>query len=197
MQLIGVTGYKRSGKGSIAAALAPLGFKEYGFADELRRMAAAINPIISIDKASHEDWQRCAQVLGRSSDIRYCDLLNEFGYEGAKAIPDFRLFLQRLGTEGIRESFGPNAWVNILQARLDREQPERAIITDVRFDSEALMVRFLKGKLWRVERPGCGGDDAHASERDIGKMLVDRVLSNSGSLEDLRQQAVAAYHQAF
>src|SRR5579872_4906693 len=149
MILIGVTGYKRCGKGSTARILVErYGFKEYGFADALRAMALAIDPLISLRGATVEAHAKTLWV----DSTRYSRILAVMSYEEAKEIPDFRRYLQRLGTEGVRGTFGEDAWPRALGERFAREQPERAVVSDVRFFSEARWIHSRGGVIWRVNR---------------------------------------------
>jgi hypothetical protein len=188
MILVGVTGYRRAGKNSVANVLAEYGFRLYGFADALRTLAVAVNPLIDLTGAP-EDIER-AMGRGLAASCRYTDLLRVVGYERAKEVPDMRAYLQKLGTEGIRSTFGPNAWVDALAQRFTVEQPERAVITDVRFMNEAAFVRE-RGVLWRIIRPGVGGSDPHPSEVDIPNLPAHRELV-ARDLTELRQVTVAA-----
>jgi ribosomal protein S11 len=69
-------------------------------------------------------------------------------------------------------------------------------ITDVRFDNEAAAVRAAGGRVFRVVRSGdsclAAETAAHASEAGVSDALVDGVIVNSGSLDDLRDAVVEA-----
>jgi deoxynucleotide monophosphate kinase-like protein len=172
--LLGLTGYRGSGKTTVAGMLASYGFKTYAFADALREMAYAVNPTITFAGTPHgvlEAW-----APGTVMEKRYANAVDALGYERAKEIPDVRRFLQRLGTEGVRVTFGTDAWVHVLQRRIIHEAPHRAVIADVRFASEVEWLREAGGFLWRIARPGVGGNDPHASEAEISSFTVDRVI---------------------
>ncbi len=193
MIIVGLTGYQRCGKGSAAKVLVErFGFVEYGFADALRAMALAINPMISVEDAPAalaENWSLCN---GTVTALRYAELLELVGYNDAKDIPDFRRFLQRLGTEGVRGTFGPTAWVDATARKLLIDNPARVVISDVRFTSEAEWVHAQGGMVWRMVRPGHGGHDAHASEAEIPSLRVQREVIAS-SLEELDARVCAAW----
>lgn len=192
MQIIGVTGFRRSGKNSVTRILAErFGFKQYAFADALRAMCAAVDPFIILRGSPAAILER----LGATRDDyrTYNVLVDQLGYELAKDVPDFRRFLQRLGTEGIRGTFGPNAWVDALARKVTIDNEDRVTISDVRFRSEADWIHSRGGIIWRVVRPGVGGDDAHASEVEIPHLPTDRVLQNDKALPDLERAIVEAY----
>ena len=188
--LLGLTGYRQSGKSTVGRFLQSYGFTPYAFADALRAMAYAINPIISLRGAPP------ASLADMDTDVewRYAELVDLLGYETAKAIPDMRRFLQHLGTDGLRATFGPNVWVRLLAERLDVTAPARAVITDVRFASEAAWISERGGTLWRVERPGVGGRDPHVSEKELVSLPVARTITapSTAVLEVEVRTAVAA-----
>lgn len=192
--IIGVTGFRRCGKNSTTSILERLyGFKVYAFADALREIAAAVNPVISLEGTPTALLQKIL-LRGSASGVlewRYTELLEHIGYERAKDIPDFRHFLQRLGTEGIRGVFGPTAWVDALARRVALAHNDRVAISDVRFQSEADWVHSQGGLLWRVVRPGVGGDDPHPSEIEIPHLPADREIIAS-SLDELERAVINA-----
>lgn len=184
--VVGLTGYKRCGKDTSASVLIEqFGFRKYAFADALREIAYATDPMISMDAAP--GWM--GEHLP-SEHHRYSQIIDTLGYERAKEIPDFRRFLQRLGTEGIRSVFGENAWVDALDRRIRRDGAEFVVVPDCRFRNEAEWVRKT-GVLWRVIRPGHGGDDNHPSERDIPNLPVDNELV-AESVEELQKKVWSA-----
>jgi hypothetical protein len=61
-------------------------------------------------------------------------------------------------------------------------------VPDVRFDNEASLIQELGGVIVKINRDSEQGD-GHASEAGISGRLVDYVIDNNGTLEDLEQQA--------
>lgn len=169
--VIGITGYAQHGKNTVAEVLEEFGYRPVGFADRLRDLAYRLNPIAEIDYGG--------------SEIRYREVLDKYGYEQAKRVPEFRRILQELGT-GIRDELGPDVWVDALRRTLVAGQ--KYVITDVRFPNEAAMVKDTGGELWRVSRPGFdnGIGTEHASEMHVASLPVDRELLNVGDLEHFK-----------
>lgn len=64
----------------------------------------------------------------------------------------------------------------------------RFVITDVRFDNEADMVRYAGGVLWQVTRPGCDGssEGAHVSATDGSRFKPDAVIANVHDVRHLQ-----------
>lgn len=112
-----------------------------------------------------------------------------------------RGFLQRLGTEAIRDTMHPNAWVNALFADFkcgstdgDNWFCDNWIITDCRFPNEAQAIVDKGGIVIRVTRPGENLADAHPSETSLDNWKFDTVIENSGSIEDLRDKVAIFLH---
>lgn len=170
MQIIALTGYKQSGKSTIAETLREeLGLRRMAFADPVK-------------------WA-VADLYDLSYDQLYGDL---------KETPDPRYhltpraILQRFGTEVCRQ-IHPNTWTMHMRRRIDimvkNFNPAGIIIDDVRFDNEVALIHELCGEVWLISRPGYGSD-GHASEQlPLG---ADRSISNYTSIEALTIQALAA-----
>ena len=110
-----------------------------------------------------------------------------------------REFLQKLGTEAMREGLHTNVWVNALFADYKNvyigswgqgnhmyEKPNW-IITDMRFPNEMEAVVERKGITIRVTRPDFLSFEAmlHPSETALDDAKFDYEIINDGSLEDL------------
>lgn len=184
--LIGLIGRKRSGKDTFASVLIEEhGFTKAGFADPLREVALAIDPIVGMT------------ALGTRT-VRYSEVLDHYGYEEAKdRFPEFRTFLQRLGTDAVRTVIGEDTWVDLAASRIDaRRSP--LVLTDVRFPNEAKAITDRGGYLVRVVRPGQEESDLHPSETALDGWLVNVVVENDGTLEEFLEEARSlAKHLAY
>lgn len=194
--IVGVTGYKGSGKDEAARVLVKqFGFTQYAFADALRELALRINPTLDL---THVDPAVAAMLRERAEVpgiVRYHDAVRLITYDAAKQIPDARRFLQRLGTEGIRYMFGADAWITALELRIQCEAqaattPLRAVISDLRFFNECDWIQsFPNHRTWRIIRPGAESD-GHASEKDISHLPVTCTILNNASFKSY-QRSVA------
>lgn len=107
-----------------------------------------------------------------------------------------RTLLQWWGTE-YRRSINSDYWVKALAKRIAEDQPEIALITDVRFPNE---VQFIQqyGEVIKVDRPSLpslrGAAGVHASELALANFDGwDAVIKNDGDLETLRERALFTF----
>ena len=123
-----------------------------------------------------------------------------------------RDFLQKLGTDAVRDGLHTNAWVNALMADYTPTQVQWSdgpiggykdgpipnwIITDTRFPNEAEAIRKKDGIMIRVERPGVKPINNHPSETGLDDYTFDHVINNNGSLEDLllKVKSILQFHK--
>ena len=106
-----------------------------------------------------------------------------------------RDFLQKLGTDAVRNGLHTNAWVNALIA--DYTNESKWVITDTRFPNEAEAIRKKDGILIRVERPGVKPINNHPSETGLDDYTFDHVIKNNGSIEDLllKVKSILQFHK--
>ena len=116
-----------------------------------------------------------------------------------------RQFLQKLGTDAIRNGLHEQAWINALmsQYRLKRGCPKRCeraeeciepkwcynaiypnwIITDTRFPNELAAVKAAGGVSIRINRYQT--IDLHVSETALDNVKFDYTIDNNGTIEEL------------
>lgn len=162
--LIGLTGKAGAGKDTVADILVQhAGFARIAFAAPLKAMLRAglgLTDEQLEDRALKEaplDW-----LDGRTP----------------------RQLMQTLGTEWGRTHAHPDLWLRIARRQIEQTAGP-IVITDVRFDNEARLVRDLGGIVWHITRPGAG-TVAHASEAGITASAGDWWLANDGSIVDLQ-----------
>lgn len=167
--LIGLTGAAGAGKDTVASLIA--GAHVTAFAEPLYQCVSTITGIAVNLLRDREIKEQTIPWLGKSP----------------------RQLLQTLGTEWGRNTVCQDIWVRSL---LERVSPLLAagrivVVTDVRFDNEAVAVAAAGGEVWRIVRPGwcclSGESAAHASEAGVSDHLVARTLVNDGTLDALRR----------
>ena len=170
--IIGLSGYARSGKDTIAGMLIGLyGYDNKAFAAPIREAVLNLNPIL-------ENGSRISAVVA------------EYGWELAKAQGEVRRLLQAFGTEVGREMFGENFWVD--QAFKGLGTYSRVVFTDVRFPNEAARIKLYGGQIWRVTRPNVVPVNGHISEHALDNWDFDKHISNTADLEFLKEQVAKA-----
>lgn len=177
--LVGFTGYATAGKDCAAAGLVAAGWTRQAFADPVRAMALAIDPTIAATIGDRGD------LFPYKGRLRLTAIVRDFGWDEAKAIPEVRRFLQRLGTDAVRAHLGDDAWVRAFERARDRLWPADIVAPDVRFANEAAYIVRHGGLVIRIDRPGVGPLNGHASE-DIGGIPVDAIVVNDGTVEQLQ-----------
>ena len=163
--IIGLSGYAQSGKDTVAELLClNYGFKRISFALPMRDAIYTLNPLVD----------------GRS---RIADVVDEYGWDVAKANPEVRRLLQVFGTEVGRGLFGETFWID--QAFKRAEEYERVVFSDVRFPNEARAIQQRGGDMWRVNRHNHGAVNEHKSEHAMDMFMFKHVIFNDGTLDDL------------
>lgn len=163
----------------MAAVLANHGFERISFADAIRDALYTLDPYVT-----------------EGSGLRLSTLVDTLGWDAVKVqYPEVRRLLQVFGTEVAREQWDDQFWVNLGFSKM---RPEgRYVITDVRFPNEAEAVKQHGGELWRVDRPGIGPVNNHASDNHISQIEVDAVVKNDKSLDDLRPEVDRLWANSF
>lgn len=113
-----------------------------------------------------------------------------------------REFLQKLGTDAVRNGLHTNAWVNALMADYTPTQVQWSdgpiggyedgplpswIVTDVRFANEAKAIKDKGGIVIRIDRPGISPVNAHPSETALDDWNFDYKIANASDLVALKQ----------
>lgn len=197
MHLIGINGFKRSGKGAVADIVDSLAdgdhvVKQVGFADKLKVLAARALGFTDLDDKA------CIQVMDQWKETGWLEGGEVGGLDPVVAITG-RQYLQNIGNEA-RGIFGDTFWIDMVlpnpilasgwsttgEGLLEAQYPgvDCLCITDLRYPNEAQRVLDLGGVVWEVLRPGLESD-GHASEIPLDRSLVTWQIHNDGSLGDL------------
>ena len=163
--IIGLNGYAKSGKDEVAKAIVDIN-KLW----EIKKFSSKLKIIAGILTGYHED---------RFEDQSFKNT-NLIGW-GMTA----REFLQKLGTESVRDVLHNDAWVNALFS--DYSQHDRWVITDCRFPNEAEAIKDRGGIIIRVNRAGVKPVNDHESETALDEYEFDRIIENNGTIEDLKE----------
>ena len=102
-----------------------------------------------------------------------------------------RYAMQTLGTEWGRNMLGDDVWVRVAMQRV-RLYPN-VVFDDMRYPNEAAAIKARQGVIWTIERPSIALVEAHASEAAHATIQPDAILTNNGTLDQLRE-AVHTLH---
>ena len=170
--IIGFTGPAGAGK-DLAASMIPGGHR-IAFADPL--------------------YQGLAAMLGVPEAVLRDRSAKERPFVGLGASP--RQLLQTLGTEWGRQMICPEIWIELAWWRWEQAAANGLgviVVPDVRFENEAQMVRDHGGEVWMIHRPGVEPVAAHESEAGLPLRLIDRLIVNDGTVDQLRERVEATF----
>jgi hypothetical protein len=163
--IIGLSGYAQSGKDTVAKYLVEHhGFERVAFADPIRDFLLEVDPILE-------------------NGLHMTTVVKDLGWELAKKQAEVRRLLQVAGVAA-RKHIDTDLWV-IAAIRKMNEVGKQYVITDVRFQNEAVMIKQSGGHLWRIERDGVGPVNDHISEHDLKDWEFDVVLHNNSNFDSL------------
>lgn len=171
MKLIGLTGRKYSGKSTAASYLRTShGYVEYSFADPLKK---AIIDIFDLPYSA---------VYG--SELQKNTVDTYWKVSG-------RELMQVIGTELFRDElvkYFPHledVWSKRLYKDLIsfNDEDDKVVVSDVRFPSDAALIRRLGGKIVKIVRNESEQiQDSHMSENQ--NIVPDIVIENNHSMEE-------------
>ena len=168
MKLIGLTGQARAGKDSFAAALVDAGWQTVSFAAPIKRALTALG------------WER-SQLYGDEKEL----VSPLWGVSGRRA-------MQTLGTEWGRNTIHPELWLRLAAHDIASHirDGSNVVVTDVRFNDEALLIHLFGGTCVKVERDtSLYNVQYHLSEAGISPSLVHTTVQNDSTLEALALKA--------
>ncbi len=208
--IIALTGLAGSGKDSVADVLVNhAGFTKLAFAGALRqeiieafRLDTDGSAALLANRDTKEvPTQRLSMMECR--DYGYIGAVAEatratVGVEWCSAPRSPRQVMQWWGTEYRRDRTRVDYWTRKLGDhirglhRIDGRS--KFVITDCRFENEAVLVRQMGGTVWQVARGDVANvEGGHASQTDGTKLAPDNIIDNYGSLDHLREQVLAEW----
>jgi len=168
--IIGLNGLKQSGKSTIAEHLMHKRFGTFAFADPLKNALAAMGVPRQSLWGPQEEKEKPLPLFGGKSG---------------------RYLMQTLGTEWGREMVDPDLWVNIATNTLSGN----FVCSDVRFPNEAKAIHDRHGLIIKVIRPSHAISDGHKSEQELPDSMIDIVIMNTGTMEELLGKVDAVLDQ--
>jgi len=194
MEIVGLSGFARAGKDEVATTLVEdFGFIQVAFADKLREMVYALNPIVAHKVSMDEN--DLGSVRAKAVPVYAQSVIDTHGWGGYKETEfsdEIRRLLQRLGTEAGRQTLWDTIWIDAAFAGVP--QNAKVVVSDARFSNEFDAIRARGGEIWRIERPGVGPANDHASEMEaIDYPNFARTLHNAHDLQYLKELVWEVY----
>ena len=182
-RLIGLAGRAGSGKSTIARLLCEQhAFVEVSLAEPIKRALAAmldLHPAYFNDPAGQETY------LGwlRNTSVQRLMQTLDIGWGRQMIADDIWLTLAR-------------QHIDYLTARAERLHISGIVVSDLRHEDEASMVRARGGTVWHIVRPA-PPVQAHCSEAGIAAQPGDRTLDNTGPVDQLETTLDHLLHTPF
>lgn len=164
MKIVAFTGRKGSGKDTAAEALRNIGYEVMSFADTMKD---GLSEMLLIDRIYFDD-----------PDLK------------ERLIDDYdvtpRYLMQTIGTDWGRKMISENLWIKVMNKRLNNCKNNYITVTDVRFNSEARLIKDLGGKIINIKRNDSVYEDNigfnHDSEKGIDEIYFDSEIVNNCSI---------------
>ena len=193
MSVIGIVGFKGSGKGTIGSYL----YREYGYAEDsfAKSLKDATSSIFNWDRELLEGETKQSREWREEIDEWWSSRL---GYEVTP-----RKILQTLGTETIRTHFHRDIWIYSIERRIANK---KVVITDCRFPNEIALIKKMNGVIWHVKK-GSDPDwfafrdksffpefmveqhpEVHISEWSWCSHIPDVIIKNNKTIPELYQE---------
>jgi hypothetical protein len=203
--IIGITGVAQAGKDTAAKRLIEgYGFKRIAFADKLREVLLALDPIVTIPTPLYREWRLKlgepavnlyrSRLAQNSTEIffRLSSVVESVGWDEAKRAPEVRALLQRQGDEAGRVPYGEQFWV---EQAFNKILPEdgRVVFTDVRYDNEAAAIREAGGTIFKIERRGVEAVNGHRSDAGIDPKYINITIANNYDIKSLHHLMDSAH----
>lgn len=160
-RIIGLTGYKGSGKSTVAKILVDdYCYTEYSFASSLKSMCSC---------------------FGLTNEQLHNPELKEVIDPRLQKTP--REIMQDMGTI-VKEYLGADIWVKLIDQQIQLHNNELIVISDVRYQNEMDYVRSLGGIIVKINR-NVVKQDNHSSEVGFADSECDYVIDNRYDIDYL------------
>ena len=186
--IIGISGKMGAGKDTLGDILCDLEpkYEVKRFSDKLKMIASLLSGI-SAERFESQDFKQ----LGMPSVWnKHNSPTTPYGDQHIRM--SVREFLQKIGTEAMRDNLHEDVWVNALFADYKEryygsKNMPNWVITDVRFPNEANAILNRGGVMVKINRTDTTGINRnHSSETALdGWRGFSYVIDNNGTLEDL------------
>jgi hypothetical protein len=203
-RIISISGKMGSGKDTAGEIIKDLLEENVGPAWDIKKFASGVKEVASlilgVDVLEFEKQEFKNSYLPEVWNTHKAVFTDKSDFHGWKVKSNkmtVREFLQKLGTEAMRDGLHQNVWVNKLMREYDylnkliKHKPvnmfPRWIITDTRFPNEYDALKQKEALFIKIERPGLELSN-HPSETSLDNHEFNYVISNDGDLYHLKEE---------
>lgn len=184
--IIGISGYSGSGKDLVGSIIQEISLNKWHIKKWAGKLKTIASILTGIPVENFEDQEFKKTLLGpewgtvKDIPLNGVPVFADIKFNSLMSVRDF---LQKLGTDAIRDNLHENTWVNATMA--DYSGESNWIITDTRFPNEAEAIKKAGGIVIRVNRPGVQPINPHPSETSLDDWEFDAVINNDGDVADI------------
>jgi len=184
--IIGISGYSGSGKDLVGTIIQEISLNKWHIKKWAGKLKTIASILTGIPVENFEDQEFKKTLLGpewgtvKDIPLNGVPVFADMQFNSLMTVRDF---LQKLGTEAIRDSLHENTWVNATM--VDYTAESNWIITDTRFPNEAEAIKKAGGIVVRINRPGVQPINPHPSETSLDDWSFDAVINNDGDVSDI------------
>ena len=202
--IIGISGYSGSGKDLVGTIIQEISLNKWQIKKWAGKLKTIASILTGIPVEKFEDQEFKKTLLGpewgtvKDIPLNGVPVFADIQFNSLISVRDF---LQKLGTDAIRDGLHENTWVNATLADYKKESSECGtssigtivncvdypnwIITDTRFPNEAEAIKKAGGIVIRINRPGVQPINPHPSETSLDHWEFDAVINNDGDVSDI------------
>lgn len=202
-KIISISGKMGSGKDTAGRIIQDLLEENLGPFWSIKKFASGVKDVASlilgVDVLKFENQEFKNSYLSEAWNTHkavFSDRADFHGWEVETNRMTVREFLQKLGTDAMRDGLHENVWVNKLMKEyeyynnmiddIDGKSFPRWIITDTRFPNEYDALKQKEALFIKIERPGLKLNN-HPSETALDNHEFDYIVDNSGDFYDLKE----------
>ena len=184
--IIGISGYSGSGKDLVGTIIQEISLNKWHIKKWAGKLKTIASILTGIPVENFEDQEFKKTLLGpewgtvKDIPLNGVPVFADIQFNSLITVRDF---LQKLGTDAIRDNLHENTWVNATLA--DYTTESNWIITDTRFPNEAEAIKKTGGIVVRINRPGVQPINPHPSETSLDDWNFDAVINNDGDVSDI------------
>lgn len=184
--IIGISGYSGSGKDLVGTIIQEISLNKWHIKKWAGKLKTIASILTGIPVENFEDQEFKKTLLGpewgtvKDIPLNGVPVFADIQFNSLMSVRDF---LQKLGTDAIRDNLHENTWVNATLA--DYTTESNWIITDTRFPNEAEAIKKAGGIVIRINRPGVQPINPHPSETSLDDWEFDAVINNDGDVSDI------------